>query len=254
MVGEGPVAVVTGANRGIGREVARQLAQAGHLVVLGCRDSARGQRAARDLDPTGRQVVPVQLDVADAASIRAAADQLSRSPGRVDVLVNNAAVDYDTDQRAVTADLGRVRRAMETNLYGAWATTQALLPLLRLSEHPGVVNISSGAGSPGDERFGLTARDGAAATYAISKAALNALTETIATELADTPVLVNAVCPRPHRDPPGRRADGRATGGREREGRRVGGHAARRRPARRLLPGRTAAGVVSARRGPPRRP
>ena len=188
MVGEGPVAVVTGANRGIGREVARQLAQAGHLVVLGSRDSARGQRAARDLDPTGRQVVPVQLDVADAASIRAAADQLSRSPGRVDVLVNNAAVDYDTDQRAVTADLDRVRRAMETNLYGAWATTQALLPLLRRSRHPRVVNVSSGSGS-------ISGMTGGTPAYAVSKAALNALTRLLAGELRRDRILVNAVCP-----------------------------------------------------------
>jgi NAD(P)-dependent dehydrogenase (short-subunit alcohol dehydrogenase family) len=183
-----PVAVVTGANRGIGREVARQLTERRHLVVLGARDGAEGERAARELDPTGRQIVACRVDVADPHVVRAAAGWIGDHLGRVDVLVNNAAVDYDTDQRAVTADLDRVRRTMETNLYGAWAMVQALLPLLRRSEHPRIVNVSSESGSIG-------AMTGGTPAYSVSKAALNALTRLLAGELRADRVLVNAVCP-----------------------------------------------------------
>ena len=183
-----PVAVVTGANRGIGLEVARQLAGHGHTVVLGSRDLDRGRRAAAGLDATGQRVRPCQLDVADEASVRAAAEWISGTLGRADILVNNAAIDYDTDQRAVTADLGRVDRALQTNLLGAWRITQALLPLLRRSPHPRIVNVSSGSGS-------ISEMTGGTPAYAVSKAALNALTRLLAGELRSGRVLVNAVCP-----------------------------------------------------------
>jgi NAD(P)-dependent dehydrogenase (short-subunit alcohol dehydrogenase family) len=172
-----PVALVTGASRGIGREVCRQLADRGYLVLAGVRDP--------DTPGLVGRVVP--LDVADGASVRAAAERVRGEPGRLDVLVNNAAVDYDTDQRAVTADLDRVERALRTNLLGAWRVTQALLPLLRESAHPRIVNVSSEAGAISEMTGGIPA-------YAVSKAALNALTRLLAGELADR-VLVNAVCP-----------------------------------------------------------
>ncbi len=111
------VVVVTGANRGIGREVVRQLAERGYTAVLGSRDSAKGERAAAELGLDG--VVPAPLDVSDDESVRAFADWLEAEHGRCDVLVNNAAVDYDTDQRAVSADLARVRADLETNVFGA---------------------------------------------------------------------------------------------------------------------------------------
>ena len=101
----------------------------------------------------------------------------------------------DWTETAGAADLAAADAVVQTNLFGAWRVTQALLPLLRQSPHPRVVNVSSGAGSHGDEQFGLTRRGGAAATYGVSKAALNALTATLAAELNDTPVLVNAACP-----------------------------------------------------------
>ena len=101
----------------------------------------------------------------------------------------------DWTETAGAADLAAAEAVVQTNLFGAWRVTQALLPLLRRSPHPRVVNVSSGAGSHGDEQFGLTRRGGAAATYGVSKAALNALTATLAAELNDTPVLVNAACP-----------------------------------------------------------
>jgi len=183
-----PVAVVTGANRGIGREVVRALAASGYLVVLGSRDPARGEAAAAGLGGASAGVVACALDVADDASVRAAAAWVGDALGRCDALVNNAAIDYDTDARATTADLDRVHRAMETNLFGAWRTALALLPLLRQSPRPRIVNVSSGSGSLADMSAGTPA-------YSVSKAALNALTRILAAELRSERVLVNAVCP-----------------------------------------------------------
>jgi NAD(P)-dependent dehydrogenase (short-subunit alcohol dehydrogenase family) len=183
-----PVAVVTGANRGIGREVVRQLAESGYLVVLGARDAQRGRAAADDLGGEAAGIVARQLDVADDASVRAAADWVGDAFGRCDALVNNAAIEYDTDARATSADLDRVHRAMETNLYGAWRCALAFLPLLRRSPHPRLVNVSSGGGSISSMGAGTPA-------YSVSKAALNALTRILAAELRGDGVLVNAVCP-----------------------------------------------------------
>ncbi|MQA32764.1 SDR family NAD(P)-dependent oxidoreductase [Modestobacter roseus] len=189
-----PVALVTGAARGLGREVCRQLADRGLRVLLAARDRAAADEAATDLGG-GVRPLPVALDVTDPGSVAAAAATISRDPGRLDVLVNNAAAFVDWSETASGADLDRAREVLETNLLGTWRVTQALLPLLSASPAPRVVNVSSGAGSHGDDAFGLRARDGRAASYGVSKAALNALTATLATELAGTPVLVNAVCP-----------------------------------------------------------
>jgi NAD(P)-dependent dehydrogenase (short-subunit alcohol dehydrogenase family) len=183
-----PVAVVTGANRGIGREVARRLAREGYRVVLGARDEERGRAAAAELGGESAGVVACALDVADDASVRAAAGRVRDELGRCDALVNNAAIDYDTDARATSADLERVKGAMETNLYGAWRTALAFLPLLRHSPHPRLVNVSSGSGSISEMGAGTPA-------YSVSKAALNALTRILAAELRADGVLVNAVCP-----------------------------------------------------------
>jgi NAD(P)-dependent dehydrogenase (short-subunit alcohol dehydrogenase family) len=180
------VAVVTGANRGIGREVCRQLAERGYLTVLGARDAQKGERAARDLGSPN--VVAHQLDVSEDASVGTFAQWLDQEHGRCDVLVNNAAVDYDTDQRAASADLARVRDDMATNVFGAWRMTQVLLPLLRKSDHPRVVNVSSGAGSLSEMRGGAPA-------YKVSKVSLNALTRMLGAELRGDGVLVNSVCP-----------------------------------------------------------
>jgi NAD(P)-dependent dehydrogenase (short-subunit alcohol dehydrogenase family) len=183
---------VTGAAGGLGREVARQLAEQGLHVVITSREAAAAAQTAEDV---GVSALRRDLDVADAASVRAAVEELALDPGRLDVLINNAAAYVDWSELASNADLDASRTVMETNLYGTWRLTQALLPLLRQSPSPRVVNVSSGAGSHDDPSFGLTARGGAAASYGISKAALNALTSTLATELAGTNILVNAVCP-----------------------------------------------------------
>jgi NAD(P)-dependent dehydrogenase (short-subunit alcohol dehydrogenase family) len=179
-----PIALVTGGNRGIGLEVSRQLAQSGMRVLLGARDAAKGEKAAREMARGGFDVEAVTLDVTDAASIRAIGDRL----GAVDVLVNNAGVDYDTDQSAISADLGRVRRTFETNLFGAWAIAQAVAPGMRKRRWGRIVNVSSGAGSLAEMGRGPPG-------YSASKAALNALTRLLAGELAGTGVLVNSVCP-----------------------------------------------------------
>lgn len=188
------VALVTGAAHGLGREVARRLAEQGHRVVISARDPGAAAQTAAELADTV-SALPVGLDVADDASVRAAAEALADDPGRLDVLVNNAAAYVDWTETATGADLAAAHDVLETNLFGAWRLTQALLPLLRQSSAPRVVNVSSGAGSHGDGAFGLQARGGAAASYGISKAALNAFTSTLATELVGTPVLVNSVCP-----------------------------------------------------------
>ncbi|HEY1296497.1 MAG TPA: SDR family NAD(P)-dependent oxidoreductase [Chloroflexota bacterium] len=181
-----PVVVVTGGNRGIGLEVCRQLSEAGYQVVLGSRDAQQGQAAMTRLAHPG--VRAVQLDVDDEESVTSAARWVEDHLGRCDALVNNAAIDYDTDQQASTADLDRVHRIVETNLFGAWRTTLAFLPLLRGSEHPRIVNVSSGAGS-------VTRMGAGPPGYQVSKAALNALTRTLAAELQRNHILVNAVCP-----------------------------------------------------------
>jgi NAD(P)-dependent dehydrogenase (short-subunit alcohol dehydrogenase family) len=179
------VVVVTGANRGLGLEVVSQCAARGDAVVLGSRDRDTGRRAAVGL---GDGVLPVALDVTDTNGLAAAAAEVDRAYGRVDVLVNNAAIHYDTWQNAVDVDLGVVREALETNVLGAWQTTLAFLPLLRRSAHPRVVMVSSESGS-------LAAMSGGVPAYAVSKAALNALTRTLGGDLRRDGVLVNAVCP-----------------------------------------------------------
>ncbi|UUY04215.1 SDR family oxidoreductase [Svornostia abyssi] len=180
-----PVALVTGANRGIGHEVCRQLAARGFTVLLGARDPRKGSDAAAAL---GSHVHPLVLDVADHGSVAAAARRVEDEFGRCDALVNNAAINYDWDAFAHSADLGIIQESLDTNLLGAWDVTLAFLPLLRRSPHGRIVNVSSQAGS-------LATMGGGTPAYHVSKAALNAFTLTLADELHGEGVLVNAVCP-----------------------------------------------------------
>lgn len=182
---DAPVAVVTGGNRGIGLETCRQLAALGHRVVLTARDAAKGEAAARKL---GAGVEAHRLDVTSVTDATALAEHLADRYGQLDVLVNNAAIGYDTWQRVSTADLHQVREAAETNVYGPWQLVQALLPLLRASRQARIVNVSSGAGAIDDLGAGTPA-------YSITKLALNGLTLMLARDLRHDRILVNAVCP-----------------------------------------------------------
>ncbi|MEL6436648.1 MAG: SDR family NAD(P)-dependent oxidoreductase [Pseudomonadota bacterium] len=179
------IALVTGANRGIGREVARQLAQDHAMTVyVGSRDLQKGEAVAAGIGRTARAI---QLDVADQASVDAAFARIKAEHGQLDVLINNAGVDYDTDQNASTADMARVRRIFDTNLFGAWMVAIAAVPLIR--EQGGtIVNVSSMSGA-------LSDMAGGEAGYGVSKAALNALTLKLADELRRDNIIVNAVCP-----------------------------------------------------------
>jgi NAD(P)-dependent dehydrogenase (short-subunit alcohol dehydrogenase family) len=183
-----PVALVTGANRGIGLEVCRQLAERGFAVLLTARDPVKARTAAKQLGKVGG-VEPLSLDVADAKSINEAAADVTSRYGHLDVLINNAGINYDTWQTVENADIsGTVMETITTNLLGSWRVCQAFLPLLRKSEAGRIVNVSSESGSLAEMGAGPPA-------YQVTKAALNAMTRTLAGELHGTRILVNAVCP-----------------------------------------------------------
>ena len=183
-----PVAIVTGANRGIGLEVVRQLAHKGMTVILGSRDLEKGKAAAETLASKGLKVLPLRLDVTDRETIDRLAAQVEEEFGRLNILVNNAGILYDTWQQASNANLDTVHEALETNLFGPWRLCQALIPLMRRSEHGRIVNVSSEAGS-------LTNMGSSTPAYSTSKTALNALTRLLAAELRGTGILINSVCP-----------------------------------------------------------
>src|ERR1041384_3380767 len=183
------IALVTGANRGIGFEVCRKLARdKGFAVILGARDHAKGVKAGETLSGEGLEVFPVFLDVTNVESIAGAQRWVEEKFGRLDVLVNNAAILYDSWQRAVSADLNVVREAFETNTLGPWRMCEAFLPLLRHNRHGRIVNVSSESGS-------LAVMGGGTPAYSVSKVALNALTRMLADELKPDRILVNSVCP-----------------------------------------------------------
>ena len=186
--GSKPLALVTGANRGIGFEVARQLGQKGFEVILGCRDATKGEQAAEKLRAEGLDAVALQLDVVDEASIAAAREWVETERGVLDVLINNAAINYDTWQDVLSGDLRQVTETLDVNTFGPWRMTLAFLPMLRKSRHPRVVNVSSGSGQ-------LDSMTGSTPAYSLSKLALNGLTLMLASRLKRDGVLVNSVCP-----------------------------------------------------------
>jgi NAD(P)-dependent dehydrogenase (short-subunit alcohol dehydrogenase family) len=182
------VAVVTGANRGIGFEICRQLAQQGSHVILTSRDEAKGMAAWQKLADEGLDVRYHQLDVTDAESIRRLADFIGQEYGQLDILVNNAGIAIDGGTSALKTDLKTVRKTMETNVYGPLRLCQALVPLMRRHKYGRIVNVSSGMGQ-------LSSMRGSAPSYRISKAALNAVTCILAADLKKTNTLVNSMCP-----------------------------------------------------------
>ena len=184
------IALVTGGNRGIGFESCRQLAQLGSKVLLGARDLNKGKSAAYQLnEKEGLDVKFYQLDVSDQNSISRVVKEVDKEFGKLDVLVNNAAILYDTWQKAIDADLEVVKDALRTNLFGPWRMSQAFIPMMKANRYGRIVNVSSLAGSLQYTNYGGTP------AYNISKAALNMLTRKLAAELVNTGILVNSVDP-----------------------------------------------------------
>jgi NAD(P)-dependent dehydrogenase (short-subunit alcohol dehydrogenase family) len=183
VAGDGqPVALVSGASRGIGREIARQLAADHGFAVLA---GARNPEGAGP--PDHEAITYVQLDVADQASVDRLADRISSEPGRLDVLVNNAGI-YGSPVGAADYGLRDAHEVLEVNMFGAWRLAQATLPMLRQSPHGRIVNVSSGAGQLDDMQGGRAA-------YRISKSGLNALTRILAADERGSGILANTMCP-----------------------------------------------------------
>ena len=193
---EQTIALVTGANKGIGYEIAAGLGALGWSVGVGARDAERGEAAVQKLRAGGADAFAVPLDVTDDASVAAAAALIEERDGRLDVLVNNAGVTGDPGRQLPTmVDLAAVRTAVETNVIGVIRVTNAMLPLLRRSASPRIVNMSSSVGSltlqsaPGSQTGPISA------AYAPSKTFLNGVTVQYARELRDTNILINAANP-----------------------------------------------------------
>jgi NAD(P)-dependent dehydrogenase (short-subunit alcohol dehydrogenase family) len=199
------VALVTGANQGIGLQIAKDLAAHGFTVLVGSRNFERGEAAAKEVGPDARAI---QLDVTDQASIAAAAERIRKELGRLDVLVNNAAIshkrplsgasveEYAKSTRPSVVSLDELRAVWETNVFGVVAVTQAMLPLLREAPAARIVNVSSAVGSltlNSDPAFHY--RSIFSPVYSASKTALNAMTVAMAIELESTGIKVNAACP-----------------------------------------------------------
>ncbi|EWM17735.1 short-chain dehydrogenase [Kutzneria sp. 744] len=194
MTKNGRVALVTGANKGIGREIAKGLAQLGFTVLASARDRQRGAQTVAELADDGLDVRFQLLDVTDESSVDAAADQVAAEFGCLDVLVNNAAIANELEVPPSLTLVDDMRRVFETNVFGVVAMTNAVLPLLRKSDAARIVNVSSRLGSLShmaatDSPFGLHM------AYSSSKSALNAVTVHYARELADTQIKVNACTP-----------------------------------------------------------
>jgi NAD(P)-dependent dehydrogenase (short-subunit alcohol dehydrogenase family) len=185
MMEYGRIALVSGANRGIGREIVRQLAESGITTILGSRDEEKGRAVAEGM---GREVRVRQLDVTDEKGIAQLARDVEEEFGRLDVLVNNAGISIDGGQHGVGADLDVVRETLEMNLFGAWRLCEVFVPLMQRNRYGRIVNISSGMGALNDMGGGSPA-------YRVSKTSLNALTRILASELGGTGILVNSVCP-----------------------------------------------------------
>jgi len=182
------IAVVTGANRGLGFEICRQLAIKGVRVILSSRNETKGKEAAENLKKEGLDVDFHQLDITDKNSIRQFAEYAKEKYGRLDILVNNAGILIDSPDLCTTVDIDIVRKTFETNVCGALLISQELIPLMKESDNGRIINISSRMGA-------LSFIGKGAPAYRISKAALNALTRTLAIELKNTRITVNSMTP-----------------------------------------------------------
>ncbi len=192
---EHTIALVTGANKGIGYEIAAGLGALGWSVGVGARDEQRREAAVAKLRAGGADVFGVPLDVTDDASVAAAAGLIEERYGHLDVLVNNAGVLGGRPQEPTLVDLATVRTAVETNVIGVIRVTNAMLPLLRRSASPRIVNMSSSVGSLTRQTAPGGGVGPISVAYAPSKTFLNAVTIQYVRELGDTNILINAACP-----------------------------------------------------------
>ncbi|MDG6901648.1 MAG: SDR family oxidoreductase [Nitrososphaerota archaeon] len=191
MTRSGKVALVTGANRGIGFEIASQLARLGDHVIVGSRNPKSAEGAVKRIHSTAAaQMRVVQLDVTEQTSVAAVKEMVASEFGGLDILVNNAAILLDEGESPSVTSMDNLGSTLETNLIGAWRMCSAFVPSMKERRYGRIVNVSSGAGS-----FGELANSTYAPAYSVSKAALNALTATLAYELKSCNVLINAVCP-----------------------------------------------------------
>jgi NAD(P)-dependent dehydrogenase (short-subunit alcohol dehydrogenase family) len=193
------VALITGANKGIGLETARQLAQKGIHILIGARDADKGEAAAQQLQAEGYLTEFLLLDVTQPQSVRAAAQAVADKHGQLDILINNAGINPEYPQGLFTIEalpFELLMQIYQTNVFGAFLTTQAFLPLLRQSPAGRIVNTSSSAGSlaeqsdPSSLYYGINTLG-----YNASKTALNALTVQVAKQLSDSAVKINSACP-----------------------------------------------------------
>ena len=184
------IALVTGGNRGIGFESCRQLARSGFTVLLTARDPNNGNTAVNKLvNDEGLDVIFCLLDVTNKDHIKNISRQVEQQYGSLSVLINNAAILYDTWQHAIDVDLKVVNQAIDTNVYGPWRLCQAFIPIMKRNGHGRIVNVSSLGGSL------HYMQEGGTPAYSISKAALNVLTRRLAAELQGTGILVNSIDP-----------------------------------------------------------
>jgi NAD(P)-dependent dehydrogenase (short-subunit alcohol dehydrogenase family) len=193
------IALITGANKGIGFETARQLGQTGVHVIIGARDAAKGQGAVQTLKAAGISAEAIELDVTQEASVKAAAQSIMEQHGKLDILVNNAGINPEFPQGLFSFEqlsLDALIQTYQTNVFGAFLTMREFLPLLRKSEAGRIVNVSSSLGSlteqskPTSPYYPVTTT-----AYNSSKTALNALTIQLAKQLGDTNIKVNSICP-----------------------------------------------------------
>ena len=194
---KGKVALITGANKGIGYEIARQLGSRGATVLVGARDIRRGEEAADKLRFSEIHARTIQLDVSDQKTIDSAAKQIESEFGKLDILVNNAGIISDGDRLPPSqVDIETLRHTYETNVFGVFAVTKAFLPLLKKSKAGRIVNLSSSLGSltqNSDPNYEFA--DLKLLAYNSSKTAVNAITVLLAAELKDTPIKINAADP-----------------------------------------------------------
>jgi NAD(P)-dependent dehydrogenase (short-subunit alcohol dehydrogenase family) len=188
MEDEMKVAVVTGGNRGIGREICRQLAGPDARVILTARSQESGEQAAREMRTEGLDVLFQPLDVTDEAAARRLLERLADEFGRADILVNNAGIYVDRGASAKDVELDLVRQTMETNFYGPLRLCQMFIPLMKRHDYGRIVNVSSQMASLNDMGSGALA-------YRVSKVALNALTRVLAKDVSGSNILVNSVDP-----------------------------------------------------------